>query len=148
MNKYIIIVIIIAIIYGPLGTYAFASFFISEYCNTPLEAGEIIMDHAVKLSNKRAVEVYRGEKLLSNGDIYQPGEQLIISLSGDDTGQMVWESNMDHLFDQQGNSGNNKSGCHNRRSTLTSTTITIPTDSAKRIEVWAGNVIRRFVYVK
>ena len=147
MNTYIIFVIIIAIIYGPLGTYAFATWFASDYCNTPLEAGEIIMNHAVKLSNKRAVEVYRGEKLLSNGDIYQPGEQLIISLSGDDTGEMVWESNMDHLF-EQGNSGNSKSGCHNRRSTLTSTTITLPTDSAKRIEVWAGNVIRRFGYVK
>lgn len=107
----------------------FATWFTTDYCDTPLVAGEIIMNHEATRSDDRKIEVYRGTKLLVNGDTYMPGEVLTAVLNGEDAGEMVFESNFG-VFEG--------GGCENERSTLSTSTIIIPEDLTDPLELWAG----------
>ena len=107
----------------------FASWFAAEYCDTPLIAGEIIMNHEAEYSSERSVEIYRGDTKLINGSAYVPGEQLTAVLTGDDVGEMVFDSNKG-IFEF--------GGCGDHRATASTSEITIPKDASGPIKVSAG----------
>lgn len=114
----------------------FASWFATDYCSSPLAAGEIIMNHVATASEDRKIEVYRNDVQLKNGDQYYPGERLSAVLGGDDIGEMVWDCSIGVFED---------GGCEDKRSTLSTTTMIMPTTAADGtggapgdIEIWAG----------
>jgi hypothetical protein len=113
----------------------FASWFTADYCDTPLEAGEVIMNHEATMSDERKVEIFRGTEQLKNGDSFVPGEVLTAVLSGEDAGEMVWESNFG-VFEY--------GGCDDHRSTLSTSTVNIPEDLTDPIEFWAGKMVYHF----
>jgi len=112
----------------------FASWFTADYCSTPLEVGEIIMNHEAAMSSERSIEIYRGTQQLKTDDSFIPGEQLTVVLNGEDAGEMVFESNFG-VFEY--------GGCEDHRSTLSTSTVNIPDNLAEPIEFWAG----KYVYI-
>ena len=120
--------------------YPFASWFASDFCNLPLKVGEIIMNHEAKYSEERKVEIYRyvndKDIKVESGGLYYPGEELTCVLRGPEVGELVFESNMGIFED---------GGCKQRRSSLSSPFIVIPSDALGTIEIWAGIMLQNFV---
>lgn len=66
-----------------------------EECRKPMRVGELIMGSEAMLSTLRVVQVYRDGKILTSGDLYIPGEELLVTLVGPDDNpevQFVFEA--------------------------------------------------------
>jgi hypothetical protein len=114
-----------------VGVHGFASWLASDYCDRPLTVDTIIMNNAVYMATERVVMVQRGSyngKELSNGDEYQPGETLFVTLS-DYRGQFVFEAKGAEL---------RGGGCDGRRSTKRKVEMVMPDNSPEPVQVWAG----------
>lgn len=108
----------------------FAAWMAEEYCSRKLEEDEIIMNHAARLSLARKVQVTRKDQTqLRDGDKYISGEELLVTVTGDDLAEFVFETSAGEFED---------GGCDGKRSSQFKSVLITPSDGKEVIEVWAG----------
>lgn len=128
----LVLLLLLCIIYNSNG---FADWLASQYCDRPLIAGEIIMNHEVELNNDRKIIVYRNEIEIKSGDEYILGEKLTISITEvQKTTQFMFETSKNAKFDG--------GTCDGIRSAKAKPTLILPTtisnDSDNKVTIVSG----------
>jgi len=108
---------------------AFASWFVTDFCERKLEIGQVIMNSIVADSEERIVKVYREDRELNSGDVYIPGERVKIHIS----------NNQDQYVFEAKNAIFEKGKCGGVRTDKDGGYLILPTNALDDVEIWTGS---------
>lgn len=118
--------VLLLMLVGP--AKGFASWFIKDFCDRQLIAGEIIMNAPVIYSDERSIRILRGSEDITRNGEYIPGEELTVQIS-DVTPQFVIEISNGQIVG---------GGCDGKRIADKSNVVVIMPLSGQEVLIWAG----------